>query len=173
MALLRCTRRLFEPIGTDHRDGTPDPGGDNRLGTWTATLLPLRPARLVVAVSEHARLPLVMTALPYENMLDRFPEALYALLLDLKLPPDLARLECAAMQPLQPVTETDGSTLAVLKIYAVELRAAWEKGLTRSSAELSLHLAQQTFEHMEGATPAQAARRRFHLLPDRTEPLGL
>lgn len=175
MTVLYCTRRLLDVLGTCHDNDSEvtASASDNRLGTWTATLLPLRPVRFVLAISEHASLPLVLEALPYPTALDRLPAAVYELLLALKLPPDLARRERADMQPLHLSPTGNNSMLAMLKTYAIELRSAWENGLSRSPSELSAHLALTSFEHMEGATPGQAVRRRFHLLPDRTEPLGL
>jgi len=171
MSTLYCTQDLLERLTTV--DATPGASSDNRLGAWTATIVPLAPVRMLLAVSDHARLPLALAAMPYEDLLSRLPEALYQLLLDIKFPADLARLERDAMQPLQPVAAGDRTSVALLQDYAVELRRVWEQGLSRSPAELSLHLATQATEHLEGATPAQAARRRFQLLPDQTEALGL
>jgi hypothetical protein len=159
---------------SQHGDSPPHEGW-NRLGDWWAMHLPLRPARFVLAVCEHGRLPLVVHAEPAQSLLQRLPDALYEQLLGIKVPADLARRERAAMQPLEPVHgDADGNgMLGVLKAYAIDLQAAWDTGMTRSAAELGAHLAAQPNEHLAGATPAQATRRRFHLLPDQTEALGL
>lgn len=171
MSTLFCTQELLSrlPQG-DTQISSPTP---NRLGDWTAMVVPLAPVRLILAVSDHARLPLVVAAEPFDDVLSRLPLAVYQLLLDIRFPPDLARLERDAMQPLQLAPAGDRTAIAFLESYAVQLRAAWETGLSRSPAELSLHLATLATEHLEGATPAQAARRRFQLLPDQTEALGL
>lgn len=171
MSILYCTQDLLDRLpGIDAPSVSP---ADNRLGTWTATIIPLAPVRMLLAVSDHARLPLALVATPYDDLLSRLPDALYQLLLDIKFPPDLARLERDAMQPLCPAPAGERTAIALLEAYAIELRGMWEQGLSRSPAELSLHLAMQATEHLEGATPAQATRRRFQLLPDQTEALGL
>lgn len=173
MTDLLCTTRLLDALPAKPAPAGEAAAADNRLGTWTATLVPLRPARLVLAVSEHARLALVLSATPYESLLERFPDALYGLLLGLKLPPELARRERDALSTLIPRAGRDSGTLGALKSYGIELRAMWEAGLSRSPEELSLHLAELATEHLEGGTAAQAVRRRFHLLPEHTEALGL
>lgn len=180
MSILHCTARLYERLVEadvpDCRGETNDSPAPPRLGDWTATLLALRPARLVLAVSEHADLPVVLSGEETGTIVQRLPEAVYRLLLDIDVPADLARRERDAMQPLQPQPTHAGkpsAALGPLKVYGIELRSVWERGLSRVPAELALHLAAQVSEYLDGSTPAQAARRRLHLLPDHTEPLGL
>lgn len=171
MSTLFCTQDLLRRLPSVGRAAAADT--ENRLGDWTAAVIPLAPVRMLLAVSDHARLPLALDAEPFDDLLTRLPEALYQLLLDIRFPADLARLERDAMQPLRPAGAGDRTAVALLEAYAVQLRSAWEQGLSRSPAELSLHLAMLATEHLEGATPAQAARRRFQLLPEQTEALGL
>lgn len=171
MSTLFCTQNLLHRLPSVG-SGSPAPV-ENRLGDWTATVVPLAPMRMLLAVSDHARLPLALDAEPFDDLLTRLPKALYQLLLDIRFPADLARLERDAMQPVRPAASGDGTSVAFLEAYAVQLRGAWEQGLSRSPSELSLHLAMLATEHLEGATPAQAARRRFQLLPEQTEALGL
>jgi hypothetical protein len=174
MTIVLCTGRLLDALGIEASGQAPLPGADgNRLGAWIATAVPLRPARLVLAVSEHARLPVVLALEPRDSLLQRLPEAVYELLLELKVPVELARGERAAMQPLQARAGVDQGSLGMLRACEIELRAAWERGQTRAPAELGALLAHQLSEHLDGASPAQAARRRFHLTPEYIEPLGL
>lgn len=174
MTLVLCTGTLLDALALDApAAAAPLAAADNRLGAWVATSVPLRPARLVLAVSEHARLPVVLALEPRDTLLERLPEAVYALLLELKVPVELARGERAAMQPLQALAGVDQGSLGMLKACEIELRAAWERGDTRAPGELGVLLARQLSEHLDGASPAQAARRRFHLTPDYVEPLGL
>lgn len=145
-----------------------------RLGDWTAAFVALPPLRLVLAVSDHARLPLLMAADPFDEVPVRLPRELYRLLLDIRFPPELARLEREALQPLLPVSAGDRTAVAWLEHYESLLREAWDQGMSgRSPGEMSLFLATQPSELLEGATPAQAARRRFQLLPDQTSATGL
>lgn len=170
MSTLFCTQDLLARLSAAESETAPP---ENRLGAWTAAIIPLAPVRMVLAVSDHARLPLVLSAEPYDDLLVRFPQALYQLLLDIRFPADLARLERDAMQPMQVRAAGHRTTITFVDAYAITLRTAWEQELSRSPAALTLHLATQATEHLDGATPAQAARRRFQLLPDQTEALGL
>ncbi len=63
-------------------------------------LLHVRPVKLVLAVSEHDRFALVLEAAPYATLQQRFSDALFAQLLFIGVPPDVARRECDAMQPV-------------------------------------------------------------------------
>ncbi len=177
MSILHCTANLYQRLPPDAEpEAATEEARPPRLGNWTATVLALRPARLVLAVSEHAELPIVLDGDDAESILQRVPDAVYRLLLDLDVPPDLARMERDAMKPLRPrqtVAGMPSAALGPLKVYGVALRAAWDSGTTRVPAELAIHLAGQISEYLDGSTPAQAARRRLGLLPDHTEPLGL
>lgn len=64
-------------------------------------LLHTRPKLAVaVAVSEHDRFGLVLEAAPYATLPQRFAEAVFVQLLAIGVPPDAARRERDAMQPL-------------------------------------------------------------------------
>lgn len=170
MTTLYCTRDLLDGL-----DVAPQPAlaADNHLGAWTATLVLLRPARLVLAVSEHGRLPLVLAAEPWPTLLERLPEAVYQQLLALKVPADLARAERDQMRPLVPALAAGRGHLDQLAGLAPELAAAWERGASRSPAELSLLLAHLPAGDPDASTAAQATRRRLHLVPDPGEVAGL
>lgn len=99
----------------------PPAPGANRLGDWSLNLLHTRP-KLVVAMSEHDRLGLVLEAAPYATLTQRFIEAVFVQLLAIGVPPDAARRERDAMQPLTITSTTPYanrlSLQANLKDYA-------------------------------------------------------
>lgn len=97
MTALRCTRKLLTAMKVT--PSAPPAPGANRLGDWSLNLLHTRP-KLVVAISEHDRLGLVLEAAPYATLPQRFLDAVLAQLLAIGVPPDAARRECDAMQPL-------------------------------------------------------------------------
>ncbi len=97
MTALRCTQKLLTAMKIT--PSAPPAPGANRLGDWSLNLLHTRP-KLVVALSEHDRLGLVLEAAPYATLPSRFPEAVLAQLLAIGVPPDAARREREAMQPL-------------------------------------------------------------------------
>ncbi len=119
MTVLRCTQKLLTAMKVAP-SAPPAPGG-NSLGDWSLNLLHTRP-KLVVAISEHDRLGLVLEAAPYATLPQRFIEAVFVQLLAIGVPPDLARRECDAMQPLTITSTTPYpnrlSLQANLKDYA-------------------------------------------------------
>ena len=97
MTALRCTKKLL--IAMKVAPSAPPAPGANRLGDWSLNLLHTRP-KMVVAISEHDRLGLLLEAAPYTTLPQRFLDAVLAQLLAIGVPPDAARRECDAMQPL-------------------------------------------------------------------------
>ena len=97
MTALRCTQTLLTAMKVTPT--APPAPGANRLGDWSLNLLHTRP-KMVVAISEHDRLGLVLEAAPYTTLPQRFLDAVLAQLLAIGVPPDAARHECDAMQPL-------------------------------------------------------------------------
>ena len=98
MTALRCTQKLLTAMKV--KPSTPPPPGRNVLGDWSLNLLHVRPVKLVLAMSEHDRFALVLEAAPYATLPQRFADALFVQLLFIGVPPDVARRECDAMQPL-------------------------------------------------------------------------
>jgi len=97
MTALRCTKKLLTAMKVI--PSVPPPPGANLLGDWSLNLLHTRP-KLVVAVSEHDRLALALEAAPYATLPQRFTEAVFVQLLAIGVPPEAARRERDAMQPL-------------------------------------------------------------------------
>jgi hypothetical protein len=98
MTALRCTQKLLTAMKV--KPSAPPAMGRNVLGDWSMNLLHVRPSKLVLAMSEHDRFALVLEAAPYVTLSQRFAEALFVQLLFIGVPPDVARRECNAMQPL-------------------------------------------------------------------------
>ena len=140
MTALRCTQKLLMAVKATP-SALPAPGA-NRLGDWSLNLLHTRP-KLVVAVSEHDRLGLVLEAAPYATLPQRFADAVFVQLLAIGVPPDLARRECEAMQPLTITATTPYpnrlSLQANLKDYAWQ--AEWMMADSESLAAINARLA--------------------------------
>ena len=98
MSALRCTQKLLTAMKV--KPSAPPPVGRNVLGDWSMNLLHVRPVKLVLAVSEHDRFSLVLEAAPYVTLPQRLVDALFVQLIFIGVPPDAARRECDAMQPL-------------------------------------------------------------------------
>jgi hypothetical protein len=141
MTALRCTQKLLKAMKAT--PSTPLAPGANRLGDWSLNLLHTRP-KLVVAVSEYDRLGLVVEAAPYATLRQHFAEAVFVQLLAIGVPPDEARRERDAMQPLI-ITATTGyanrlSLQANLKEYAW-LADVWQTERRQSIAATNARLA--------------------------------
>ena len=141
MTALRCTQKLLKAMKVT--PSAPPAPGANRLGDWSLNLLHTRP-KLVVAISEHDRLGLVLEAAPYATLAQRFAEAVFVQLLAIGVPPDEARRERDAMQPLI-ITATTGyanrlSLQANLKDYAW-LADVWQTERKQSIAATNARLA--------------------------------
>ena len=119
MTALRCTQKLLTAMKVS--PSAPPAPGANRLGDWSLNLLHTRP-KLVVAVSELDRFGLVLQAAPYATLPQRFIDAVLVQLLAIGVPPDAARRERDAMQPLTITATTPYpnrlSLQANLKDYA-------------------------------------------------------
>lgn len=107
MSALRCTQKLRNAMGIKPASHPPHPPGiaaqpaaGALLGDWSLNLLHVRPAKLVLAVSEHDRLGFLFDAAPFDTLPQRFCAALFAHLGTLGIAPAIARRECDAMQPL-------------------------------------------------------------------------
>ncbi len=141
MTALRCTQKLLTAMKVT--PSAPPAPGANRMGDWSLNLLHTRP-KLVVAVSEHDRLGLVLEAAPFATLPQRFCDAVFAQLLAIGVPPDLARHECDAMQPLTIMSTTPYanrlSLQANLKDYAWQAEL-WLMERGQSLAAINARLA--------------------------------
>lgn len=136
MTALRCTQKLLTVMKVK-----PSALGANSLGDWSLNLLHTRP-KLVVAVSEHDRLGLIMEAAPCATLPQRFLDAVFAQLLAIGVPPDVARRECDAMQPLTITSTTHFpnrlSLQANLKDYAWQVEWMMDEGETLAAINARL-----------------------------------
>lgn len=140
MTALRCTQKLLSAIKV--APSAPPAPGANRLGDWSLNLLHTRP-KLVVAVSEFDRLGLMLEAAPYGTLPQRFTDAVFVQLLAIGVPPDAARRERDAMQPLTITATTPYanrlSLQANLKDYAWIVEIFWAERQA-SLAEINARL---------------------------------
>ena len=145
MTALRCTQKLLTAMKV--KLSAPPPSGRNVLGDWSLNLLHVRPVKLVLAMSEHDRFALVLEAAPYATLPQRFADALFVQLLFIGVPPDVARRECDAMQPLTITATTpypnrrsiqaNMTDYALLVGYMLEERGTTIAGI---NAHLGKHL---------------------------------
>ena len=110
MMTLRCTGKLLERMNLP---GGEDAGSSSRtdtapqsalpttaLGDWYATILFTRPAHLILAVSERARLCLLLPARELDTLTPRFRAEVQALLRRIGASEKEAEREAREMSPL-------------------------------------------------------------------------
>lgn len=165
MTALRCTQKLLTALRLQPAAPAVASAGKSaaQLGDWTMNLLHARPAKLVLAVSEHDRLGLMLEAAPFSTLPQRFTQALFAHLLTLGVPPDIARRECDAMQPLV-VTATTGydnrrSIQGNMTDYTFLVE--WMLEERTPLAEINARLARQISKPTGHAYPGDLARQRL------------
>lgn len=134
-----------------------------RLGDWTMNLLHVRPLKFILAVSEHDRLGLLVEAAAFATLPERFTEALFAHLLTLGVPPDIARRECSAMQPLTITATTHyenrRSIQGNMTDYTLMLRWLFEERMPM--AEINARLARQISKPTGHQHPGHLVRQRL------------
>lgn len=96
MVVIRCTRKLLDRVKPPVM-APVDAAGDNLLGDWYATVLFVRPAWLVAAISSRTLLPVVLPAAPVREVGLRLCDAVAGHLGLLEAPSDLLQEEIAAM----------------------------------------------------------------------------
>lgn len=170
MSALRCTQKLrsalgIKPAHSPHPPGiAAAPATGARLGDWSLNLLHLRPAKLVLAVSEHDRLGFLFDAMPFDMLPERFSAALFAHLCALEIPPAIARRECDAMQPLTISATTQHENRRSIQRSMSELSAIVQATLYEAPmpvATLNAHLARQISAATAPHTPEQLVRQRL------------
>ncbi len=133
MTVLSCTQKLLKAMKVQP---APPPGsGANRLGDWWLNLLHTRPK--LVAVSEHDRFGLVLEAAPFATLPQRFAEAVFVQLLAIGVPPEAARRERDAMQPLAVTATTPYANRLSLQANLKDYGWIAERFLIESDATLA------------------------------------
>jgi hypothetical protein len=84
MVSIRCTKKLLARIGAPSPVIEPT---TTVLGDWYVRPVAVGHQRLVLLISEHSRLPVVMSARDVKQLVTNFPEALSLVLNGLALPP--------------------------------------------------------------------------------------
>lgn len=165
MTALRCTQKLLVAMRAQFAgpDGTSAARSCARLGDWIINLLHVRPAKLVLAVSEHDCLGLLVEAAPFATLPQRFTGALFAHLFTLGVPPDIARRECDAMQPLVITATTGYANRLSIQGNMTEYThlVHWYLDERMPLAEINTRLSRQISKPVGYQYPGELARRRL------------
>lgn len=154
MVLVHATRKLLQRLGPPVSD---DPSPTGLLGDWYATYLPWRPRQVALLVNEHTLLPMLMPLAPAATLLDRFPNALAAVLQAHGIPTPVIASEVAAAKDPRLAKTANRSLLGSMNEFALLAEAHRSKGTDIDLLELSRTLAR---------TPCSPLYSR-HVSPDR------
>ena len=92
-----------------------------RLGDWYAIEVNVSHLRLILCVSEHARLPIVIEAAPYKSIPERLPLALEKLLRRIEIPEDKITRELSQMNHVRFGKSLNRSITGTLNQYKLDL----------------------------------------------------
>ena len=118
MLTLHVTRDLANALKLPAKIAAPPNAAGSALGPWSLGLVHSRPAKLVVAVSTTTRWAFALHAAPLATLQQRFGSALLLNLLAIGVPPDRARTEVDAHNPVQWALGHDRSVLTHLNQFA-------------------------------------------------------
>jgi hypothetical protein len=151
MTNLRCTAKLLRRFGVPN---PPDPPpGTNALGDWTADLIAVPGAHLVLCVSERGRLPVVVSARRLYDFPSQFPRLVRDVLGALGVPAEAAEPECMRMATLAYGPTRDRSVLGTLNDFSRMLKSSWMDQPDLSIFDWSLWLAETPCGPLEMRSP--------------------
>ena len=101
---------------------------DTVLGDWYARGLQLGPTPLVLCASEHARLPILLRAAPYESIPERLPIALAKVLRGLGARPAAIERELSRMNAIALARTDHRSFVGTLIDYGKDLQFLYGAG---------------------------------------------
>ena len=138
MLVVRCTAKLLRRIKSP-----PMPSAarsTNRLGDWYATILPLRPAQLVLLVSEATRLPVVLLAREFATLDGRIPLEIARVLHDLGVEPSIRDAELMAMCEIAFDRTASRSVLGTMNEFTSLLKRIREDHPDMTERDMSLEM---------------------------------
>lgn len=138
MGVLRCTAKYRRLFGLPDKLREPAPP-NNALGAWYANILNVGHGRYLHYMSERARLSVIVSLRTRDTAEQRFPEALFELLLQLGVGRDHADQEAAMLSTLDYGHTTSRSVLGSMRDQALTARYCLSDGI--SLMELMMLLA--------------------------------
>ena len=129
MLVVRCTAKLLARLKA--KPGANPLPSTTLLGDWYATVLPMRPAHLVLLVNERTRLAAVLPARPIATLAGRIPEAILEVLRELGAAADVLEGERRAMGEVGFARTASRSVLGTMNDFSfnVDLRTEADEEL--------------------------------------------
>ena len=132
------------------------------LGDWYARDLVLDRQQYILCVSEHGRLPVILSAAPYANFPDRLVDALPIVLQKIEVPVKKAEVEVAKMDRVVLAKTASRSILGSMNEFRFQLQATKQMGrLRHDPVKMSLDLAEVISLVLPDYTPKDTVLKLF------------
>lgn len=158
MFILRCTRKLLAKLRV-RPEAVDSVRSTTRLGDWYADFLDNGRERVVLCVSEHARVPVVLSADDLKTFPSRFPGALGLVLNALSIPPSAVARELGEMQVVHFAKTASRSVLGTINDFAIPVTWAQVDDPGISLHRLSVRLTDTPVGPLKHECPADVVRR--------------
>ena len=133
-----------------------------RLGDWYAIEVNVSHLRLILCVSENARLPVVIEAAPYKTIHQRLPLALERLLRIIEVPEDKIARELSEMNECRFGKALNRSVTGTLKRYKLDLEwSFYGSKPPQTLDQCTMRLADGICMPLEEKIPIKAAQNLF------------
>ncbi len=138
MIALRCTAKLLARVGPPREVTEPS---TSVLGDWFAAPLGVSRQRFVLLISEHSRLPVLVSGRDLRHLADNFPDALSAVLWGLGLDAPAIQREVEATREAVIAKTNSRSHLGTLTDFANllgwQLQGQADPDLVQAAVELA------------------------------------
>lgn len=159
MLTVRCTAKLLRRLKVDPK-GSPG-SSSTRFGDWYATILPVRPAHLILLVNEPTRLAAVLPARGISTLASRIPEAIAEVLRELGASDETVDLERRAMAEVRFDRTASRSVLGTMNDYIFLMQWSAARQSPRNLLGLAMDLNHTPVGPLKYERPDDAARRRL------------
>ena len=146
-------------IETEPHEGHSTHTWDSLVGDWYADILISAPQHVQFCVSEHACVPVVISARQLKMFPSPFPKALALVLTEFAIPADSIARELAEMKSPRFAKTATRSLLGTMNDYALPVTWALAKEPGLSLHRLSVQLTNTPVGPMKYDRPANVARR--------------
>ena len=159
MLIVRCTARLLARLKV--RPDSAAESSTTRLGDWYATLLPIRPAHLVLLVNEGTRLAALLPAREPATLRARIPTAILQVMRELGASRELEESERRAMAEVHFDRTASRSVLGTMNDFIFQLKSDPDAGRSRDLCELEKFLNRTPVSPLDYERPEDVASRRL------------
>jgi hypothetical protein len=159
MLTVRCTAKLLRRLRV-----SPEPSSESsttQLGEWYATILPIRPAHLILLVNESTRLAAVLPAREIATLAKRIPGAIAEVLCELGVSDDAIAMELWAMAEVRFDRTASRSVLGTMNDYVFLMQWSAARQPPRDLLGLAKDLNHTPAGPLKYERPDDAARRRL------------